>query len=306
MTLTELRYISAVARERHFGKAASACFVSQPTLSVAVRKLEDELGLKLFERRSGKIMITPEGEPIIEQARRVLDEAEKVKRLAKQNLDPLDGPLKLGAIYTIGPYLFPRVVPAVKKLAPNMPLMLEENFTARLKERLKDGHLDAIIIALPFAGPGIETRPLYEEHFRVIVPEDHEWHSRSSVRSRELDGQPLLLLGDGHCFRDQVVEACPECIRGENDDGSASTVEGSSLETIRQMVASGLGISVLPDSSLMDERLNGGLKTLAFEGRGPSRTVAIAWRKGFPRTQAIDVLAKALGSQDGIASRPRA
>ncbi|MDX1455531.1 MAG: LysR substrate-binding domain-containing protein [Gammaproteobacteria bacterium] len=296
MTLTELRYISAVAKERHFGRAANACFVSQPTLSVAVRKLEDELGLKLFERRSGKIMITPEGEPIIDQARRVLDEAEKIKRLAKQNLDPLDGPLRLGAIYTIGPYLFPRIVPAVKKLAPNMPLMLEENFTARLKERLKDGHLDAIIIALPFGGPGVETRALYDEQFKVIVPEEHAWHARDSVRSRELDGQPLLLLGDGHCFRDQVVEACPECIRGENEDGSASTVEGSSLETIRQMVASGLGISVLPDSSLMDERMNGGLKTLAFDGKGPSRTVAVAWRKGFPRTAAIDVLAEAIRS----------
>lgn len=299
MTLTELRYITAVAREKHFGKAASACFVSQPTLSVAVRKLEDELGVKLFERDAGRIMVTPEGEPIIDQARRVLEEAEKVRLLARQNLDPLDGSLRVGAIYTVGPYLFPQMVPALKKLAPNMPLMLEENFTARLRERLRNGELDVIIIALPFSGPGIETEPVYDEPFRIVVPDEHHWSKRKRIKSAELDGENLLLLGEGHCFRDQVVEACPECIRGENEDGSASTVEGSSLETIRQMVASGLGITVLPATSLNYplggvRRKSSGLTEIPFEGKGPSRTIALAWRKGFSRRAAVNVIKQAI------------
>lgn len=296
MTLNELKYLVAVARERHFGRAAESCFVSQPTLSVAIKKLEEELDLRIFEREAGRIMTTPEGEAIIEQARRVLQEAETLRQLARQQGDPLQGKLRVGAIYTVGPYLFPRLVPELRRIAPSMPLVIEENFTARLRERLRHGEVDVIIIALPFSGPGIETTPVYDEPFSVVVPSEHRWSGRKRIRSAELGDENLLLLGEGHCFRDQVIEACPECIGDGESEGSANTVEGSSLETIRQMVASGLGITVLPATSL-SYPLGGqssNLVELPFEGRSPARTIALAWRKGFPRMAAVDALKQAI------------
>lgn len=297
MTLNELRYLVAVAREQHFGRAAKSCFVSQPTLSVAIRKLEDELGVKVFERESGQIMVTAEGRPIVEQARRVLDEATRLKQIAQQKHDPLEGSLHVGAIYTVGPYLFPQLVPELRKIAPKMPLMIEENFTARLRERLRNGQVDVVIIALPFSGAGIETMPVYDEPFSVVVPTDHPWAKRKRLKSTELAGQPLLLLGEGHCFRDQVIDACPECVGPSEGNEGANTVEGSSLETIRQMVASGLGITVLPATSLsypMGSRNRRSLVEIPFEGRSPTRTIALAWRKGFPRRGAVDALREAI------------
>jgi LysR family hydrogen peroxide-inducible transcriptional activator len=297
MTLTELRYIVAVAREQHFGRASKSCFVSQPTLSVAVKKLEEELGIPLFERDSGRILVTPEGMPIIEQARRVLEEADKVKQLARLSTDPLEGQLRIGAIYTVGPYLFPQLVPELKRLAPDMPLMIEENLTATLRDRLRNGQVDVIIVALPFSGPGMEAEPVYDEPFSVVVPVEHHWAKRKSIRSAELADKNLLLLGEGHCFRDQVVEACPECVGNSHGDGNANTVEGSSLETIRQMVASGLGITVLPATSLsypVGRRSKRSLVEIPFTGTPPRRTIALAWRKSFPRRAAVDVIRKAI------------
>ena len=297
MTLNELRYLVAVAREQHFGRAAKSCFVSQPTLSVAIRKLEDELGITVFERDSGKIMVTAEGAPIVEQARRVLDEAARLKQLAQQKHDPLEGSLRVGAIYTVGPYLFPQLVPELRKIAPKMPLMIEENLTANLRERLRNGQVDVIIIALPFSGAGLETMPIYDEPFSVVVPADHPWAKRKRLKSAELANQPLLLLGEGHCFRDQVIDACPECVGPSEGNAGANTVEGSSLETIRQMVASGLGITVLPATSLaypMGSRNRQSLVEIPFEGRSPTRTIALAWRKGYPRRGAIDALRKSI------------
>ncbi|MDX1444433.1 MAG: hydrogen peroxide-inducible genes activator [Gammaproteobacteria bacterium] len=301
MTLNELRYLVAVAREQHFGRAAKSCFVSQPTLSVAVKKLEEELGIQVFERDAGQIMVTAEGEPIVEQARRVLDEAARLKQLAQQKTDPLEGSLRVGAIYTVGPYLFPQLVPELRKIAPRMPLMIEENFTANLRERLRNGQVDVIIIALPFSGPGIETQPIYDEPFSVVVPKDHAWAKRKRLKSSELADQPLLLLGEGHCFRDQVIDACPECVGPGNGSEGANTVEGSSLETIRQMVASGLGITVLPATSLsypMGARSRRSLVEIPFEGRSPTRTIALAWRKGFPRQAAVEALRDAILKSD--------
>ena len=175
MTLTELRYIVAVARERHFGRAAEACFVSQPTLSVAVKKLEEELGVPLFERGAGEVTVTPAGQGIVEQAQRVLEEAARIKEIAAAGRDPLAGPLRLGAIYTIGPYLLPKLIPVLRKSAPAMQLLIQENFTHRLAEELKNGQVDAILIALPFEEPGIATRALYDEPFFVAVPKGHPW-----------------------------------------------------------------------------------------------------------------------------------
>lgn len=294
MTLTELRYIVALARERHFGRAAEACFVSQPTLSVAVKKLEDELGVALFERRASEVNVTALGERIIEQAQRVLEETETLKQLAAQGQDPLNGPLRFGAIYTIGPYLLPHLIPALRKKAPRMPLFVEESFTASLSARLRNGEVDAIVISLPFEEPGVLTLPLYDEPFVVALPVGHDWSKRKSIKANELPNENLLLLGSGHCFRDQVLKVCPALNRS-SAGGMQRTLEGSSLETIRHMVASGAGITVLPCSSVAttaaDQRL---LAIRPFADPAPSRRVALAWRKSFPRPQAIEALRQAL------------
>ncbi len=296
MTLTELRYIVAVAREHHFGRAAAACFVSQPTLSVAIKKLEDELGIVLFERSKSHVKVTPAGERVVAQVKRVLDEVEGVRRIAKHDQDQLDGPLRLGAIYTIAPYLLPQLIPVLHKLAPKMSLIIEENYTARLQERLLEGELDAVIISLPFAESGLTVETLYDEPFMVVLPADHPWRERSAIAVRELANEPVLMLGAGHCFRDQVLTVCPECQRSAaGEDPVARAMEGSSLETIRHMVASGLGITVLPCTATGADKYAQRLLVLKrFKAPVPKRRVALAWRNGFYRPQAVAVLAKAI------------
>lgn len=296
MTLTELRYIVSLARSRHFGRAAEACFVSQPTLSVAIRKLEEELGVALFERGASEISITPVGERVVEQAQRVLEETAAIKLIAQQGRDPLLGPLRLGAIYTIAPYLLPHLIPALHRLAPNMPLHLDENFTTRLTERLKQGELDAIIIALPFEEPGIVTQALYDEPFVVALPNSHPWCEKKTITSSELSQESLLLLGSGHCFRDQVLQVCPALNRSAAAPGSIQRIlEGSSLETIRHMVASGTGLTVLPCSAVGPaQHENRLLAFRPFAAPVPSRRVALAWRKSFPRPQALDAVRQAI------------
>ena len=247
MTLTELKYIVAVARERHFGRAAEACFVSQPTLSVAIKKLEDELGVQLFERGSTEVSITSIGTQVVEQAQRVLEEASAIKEIAKQGRDPLTGPLRLGVIHTISPYLLPSLVPRMIRNAPKMPLLLQEGLTIKLLESLRLGDIDVAILADPFPNQGFVTQAVYDEPFVVAVPNQHPWARRKHVRSAELKDETMLLLGTGHCFRDQVLEVCPELSRySQASAGIQKTFEGSSLETIRHMVASGIGITVLP------------------------------------------------------------
>ncbi len=293
MTLTELRYVVALAQERHFGRAAQKCFVTQPTLSLALAKLEEELGVLLFERNKNEVLVTALGGDIVEQARRVLDEAGKIASLARGSQDQLAGALRLGVIPTIGPYLLPELVPILRKRAPGMPLMIEENFTGNLVPMLRDGEIDVAIVALPFTVPGVKTRTLYEEPFSVVVPEGHAWAKRKRVRPDELSGESLLVLNAGHCFRDQVLETCPGQSNTANPDGARS---GSSLETIRNMVASGLGVSVLPATALQRRYLTRLVKEIPFTDPAPSRKVAIAWRASFSRPEAVEVLAGAIGS----------
>lgn len=294
MTLTELRYIVAVAQEQHFGRAAQACFVSQPTLSVAIKKLEEELGVMLFERHKSEITLTPVGEEVVQQAQQVLEQVEGIRQLAQQGQDPLHGPLQLGAIYTIGPYLLPQLIPVLHKNAPQMPLVIQENYTAELTRRLKQGELDAIIIALPYEEPGIVSLPLYHEPFKVVLPENHPWKKRKNIRVNELANENLLLLGAGHCFREQVLDACPACITGKQQ-ALQQTIEGTSLETIRYMVGSGLGITVLPCSAVGDTRSASPLLSIRpFATPVPGRTVALAWRASFPRPRAIEVLRQSI------------
>ncbi len=296
MTLTELRYIVAVARERHFGRAAETCFVSQPTLSMGVKRLEEELGVTLFERSKTEVTLTSSGERIVTQAQQVLEGAEHIRKLARHAQGPLIGPLRFGAIYTIGPYILPRLIPELHDRAPEMPLLIEEDFTANLAEKLKRGSLDAILVALPFDEPGIFTWPVYDEPFVLLLPSAHPWREREHVAPDELADQNLLLLGSGHCFRDQVLQLCPGCHRSAAVEGSMQrTLEGSSLETIRQMVASGLGTTVLPCSAAgADQFIHRLVVIRRFSEPVPTRRVALAWRKSFLREAAIDVLHESL------------
>ena len=290
MTLTDLRYIVTLARERHFGRAAEKCFVSQPTLSVAVKKLEDELGVILFERSPQEVRVTPIGEQVVAQAERVLGAAAQLTEIASAGKNPLVGPLRLGVIYTIGPWLLPRLVPLLHERAPEMPLLLEENYTHRLLEKLKAAELDVAIVALPVDEPGLVAQAAYDETFFALVPVDHAWAKLKAVDPGKLLDQPLLMLGRGNCFRDQVLDLCTRA-----GQGGPQVLEGSSLETIRHMVASGVGITVMPASAVDNVAKNDPLlRVKPFTEPTPTRRIALVWRASFPRHQAIDLVRGAL------------
>lgn len=304
MTLTELRYIVTLAQEQHFGRAAERCFVSQPTLSIAVKKLEDELGVALFERSKSRVQTTPLGEQIVNQAQRVLEQTATIKDMANAGKDQLSNPLHVGAIFTVGPFLFPHFIPELQKIAPGMPLYVEEGYTATLRQRLRKGELDVIIVALPFTEPDVVTQVLYDEPFVVLMTKNHPLAALDKIAPTDLDGHDVLLLGEGHCFRDQILQACPNLQPSlENRNHSVTAGEGSSLDTLRHMVASGLGITILPLSAALSPQYGNELMiTRPFADPAPSRTVAMAWRASFPRHKAIDVLRLAinqcrLGSQ---------
>ena len=290
MTLTELRYIVAVARERHFGRAAEACFVSQPTLSVAIKKLEEELDVKLFERGATEVSVTPLGEEIVRQAQSVLEQAGAIKEIAKRGKDPLSGPLRLGVIYTIGPYLLPMLVKQMIERVPQMPLVLQENFTVKLLEMLRTGELDAAIMAEPFPDTGLAVAPLYDEPFVIAVPASHPLARRKAIPAEELKKETMLLLGTGHCFRDHVLEVCPEYARfSSHAEGIRKSFEGSSLETIKHMVASGMGITVVPQLSVPPEP-QPHVVYVPFAKPVPTRRVVLTWRRSFTRYEAIAAL----------------
>ena len=299
MTLTELRYIVTLAQEQHFGRAADRCYVSQPTLSIAVKKLEDELGVALFERTKSRVQPTPLGEQIVAQAHLVLEQTAAIKDLADAGKDQLSSPLSVGAIFTIGPYLLPKFIPHLQQLASKMPLYVEEGYTHNLRKKLRNGELDVIIVALPFVEPDVVTQALYDEPFVVLMPKDHPLAAKEQVDQADLSHEQLLLLGEGHCFRDQVLTTCPSVQHASEASANSSNVrtaaEGSSLETLRHMVASGLGLTILPasaaESSLYSSDV---LVTRPFTEPSPSRTVALAWRASFPRHKAIDALRAAI------------
>lgn len=289
MTLTELQYIVAVAQERHFGRAAERAFVTQPALSLAIKKLEEELGATIFERRRNRIELTAIGEQIVHQAQRVLEEADQIKILAAQGKDQLNGPLRFGVIATVGPYILPDLVPLLSARAPKMPLELEENLTLNLAGMLKSGKLDVIMIALPFDEPAIVTQALYDEPFKVLIPVGHPWQKKKLIDSRQLAPEKVLLPHAGHCFRQQVLDACPELSRSDTEGW-----QGNSLETIRQMVASGLGITVMPASALTPKYESKRLIAIEMAKPVPGRRIGLAWRRGFTRPQVIDVIRNAV------------
>jgi LysR family hydrogen peroxide-inducible transcriptional activator len=294
MTFTELRYLVAVANERSFGRAAQRCHVSQPALSVAIQKLEEELGTRLFERGKSEVTVTPIGARIAEQAQRVLEEMTRIGELAQAGRNPLAGTLKLGVIHTVGPYLLPDLIPALHEIAPQMPLDIEENLTENLEVALRTGGIDAAILALPFAPAGVATELLYEEPFAVVVPRSHRWAKRECVDPDELATEHTILLNVGHCFRDQVLDACPEL----NRTGSQVT-RTNSLETARNMVASGLGVTVLPRDALTTKYRSRLVVPVAFAAPVPSRRIAVAWRRSFPRPEAIAAIREAVAACRG-------
>jgi LysR family hydrogen peroxide-inducible transcriptional activator len=309
MTLTELKYIVAVAREKHFGKAAEACHVSQPTLSLAIKKLEEELDMKIFERSASEVSVTALGDEVVRQAQSVLEQAAEIKEIAKRGKDPLAGPLRLGVIYTIGPYILPSLVRQVIDRTPQMPLMLQENFTVRLLEMLRTGEIDCAILAEPFPDTGLAQAPLYDEPFVAALPRDHALAGGASLTTDQLKDETMLLLGTGHCFRDHVLEVCPEFAKfSSRTEGIRKSFEGSSLETIKHMVAAGMGVTLVPRLSVPEEALaqpdkksvNGDAHVRYLPivdphgGLPPTRRVVLAWRRSFTRYEAIAALRNAV------------
>ena len=309
MTLTELKYIVAVAREKHFGKAAEACFVSQPTLSLAIKKLEEELEVKLFERSASEVSVTALGEEIVRQAQSVLEQAAEIKEIAKRGKDPLAGTMRLGVIYTIGPYLLPDLVRQIITDMPQMPLMLQENFTVRLLEMLRTGEIDCAILAEPFPESGLAVAPLYDETFMAALPLNHPLAKEAFITPEQLKNETMLLLGTGHCFRDHVLEVCPEFARyASQTEGIRKTFEGSSLETIKHMVAAGMGVTLVPRLSVPRDALltvsrrrksdESYIRYLPIReedgGPPPMRRVVLAWRRSFTRYEAIASLRNAV------------
>jgi LysR family hydrogen peroxide-inducible transcriptional activator len=288
MTLSELRFVVAVAKERNFRRASEKCFVSQPALSLAIKKLEDDLGVMIFERSRTDINPTPIGEKIIEQATKALEEVNHIREIAKQGNNQLSGAFRLGLIYSVGPYLLPEIIPILRKTAPEMPLDIEENLTAQLESQLKNGVIDAAVIALPFDVPGINTMPLYDEKYVVMVPVDHTWAHRKSVSADELADENVLLLNSGHCYSHQVIQACPDLSR------KGQVLQGNSLETIRNMVASNLGVTVLPCSAATERYINPLVRVIPFQAPVPTRRIALAWRKSYAREMAVNCVAEAI------------
>ena len=297
MNLKDLKYLVALAETGHFGRAAERTFVSQPTLSAQLKKLEEYLGVKLVERQPKNVQLTEVGKQVVVRARRMLEEGDQIIALARDNTDPLAGKLKLALIPTIGPYLLPRVMPKIRKALPNLSLMLYEHQTEPLLKKLRDGEIDLGILALPIPGDGLESRVLYDEKFTVALPNNHPLAAKSTIKVRDLNGHTLLLLEDGHCLRDQALEVCSRIEVRESEDFRAT-----SLETLRQMVVAGLGITLLPDlaveSPFGSQR---GLTIRQFAKPAPSRTVGAVWRKSSTRTWAIgavcDVLERAMAAK---------
>lgn len=299
MKLTTLRYLVAFADEGSFSRAAERCQVSQPTLSVALQQLESELDVALIERSKGHVALTDLGQQVVAQARRTLDDVRRIELVAQTGRNPLAGDFRLGVIHTIGPYLLPELIAAMRKVMPDMRLFIDESMTALLADSLKYGAIDAAIIALPFDVPGIDVHPLYDEAFHVVVPKGHRWSTRDKIARHEMRGEDVLVLKAGNCFREQVIDACPEM---SHADGSA--LEGHSIETVRCMVASNYGISVLPASSLNGVYCNDMVTAIPFEAPAPSRRVAIAWRNGYTRTEVIDAIITAAGMMESACYLP--
>jgi len=288
LTLRDLEYLVAVADRRHFGKAADACHVSQPALSAQIRKIEDFLGVQLFERSNRNVVITPIGEQVARQARVVLEEAGKIALLAQETSQPLSGAMRLGAIATLGPYLMPHFLAPLRKRFPKLELLMKEGLTDELIEDLRNGTLDAVLAAPTFNTDGLKLIRLFEEPFLVAAPKNHVFASKASVRPRDLNSEDMVLLEDGHCLRNQTVEVCPS-----NRRGKFREFQATSLETLRYLVASGFGYSLMPRLAVdSNDRLKNLIAYRPFEGKPIGRTIVLACRERFGRMNDIETLAE--------------
>ncbi|RZA21252.1 MAG: DNA-binding transcriptional regulator OxyR [Lysobacteraceae bacterium] len=292
MNLRDLKYLVALADLRHFGKAADACFVSQPTLSTQVRKLEEELGVALVERAPRKVMLTAAGQDVVQRARRIVAEVEQMKEAARRSRDPESGSLRLGVFPTLGPYLLPHVVPYLREHFPQLELLLVEEKSDVLVQRLRDGQLDAALLALPLHDDQLHAQPLFEEPFVFAAPRQHPLASKQSMTLAQLSDETLLLLEDGHCLRDQALDVCR--LSGAQEK---SGFRATSLETLRQMVSAGVGVTLLPALSVHESIAQSpNLRLLPFRKPAPSRSIALAWRKSSALDGFLHKLADAIGT----------
>lgn len=287
ITLTELRYILAVAQELNFNKAAGICFVSQPTLSIAIKKLENSLGVIIFERNKNRVLITDAGAKIIDKARQVFNLITEIKVIAKENNNPYDTPLRIGAIHTVGPYIFPAIIDKLNEEKSKIKLVVEEDFTDNLHQKLLDATLDVIIVAEPFEYPNIEIMHLFKEPLDIIMHKSHKWISKKSINPNELQNEVLLLLNQGNCFRDQVLQICPQCTL-PNKNTASNTITTTSLETIKYMVMRNLGISIMPRHAI--DLHNTHYVTKHFTKPTPQRKICLCFRSGFSRTSMLTEL----------------
>lgn len=295
MNLRDLKYLVALADLRHFGKAADACFVSQPTLSTQIRKLEDELGVVLVERAPRKVMLTAAGLDVVQRARRIVADVEQMREAARRSRDPESGTLRLGVFPTLGPYLLPHVVPTLRARFPQLELLLVEEKSDELLQRLREGKLDAALLALPLHDDQLHAEFLFEEPFVLAAPQQHPLAGRSALDAAELSDETLLLLEDGHCLRDQALDVCR--LSGAREK---SGFRATSLETLRQMVAAGVGVTLLPALSVHEPIAQpANIRLVPFRGTAPSRRIALVWRK----SSALDAFLHQLGDAIGSATR---
>jgi len=295
MNLRDLKYLVALADLRHFGKAADACFVSQPTLSTQIRKLEDELGVVLVERAPRKVMLTAAGLDVVQRARRIVADVEQMREAARRSRDPESGTLRLGVFPTLGPYLLPHVVPTLRARFPQLELLLVEEKSDELLQRLREGKLDAALLALPLHDDQLHAEFLFEEPFVLAAPQQHPLARRGALDAAELSDETLLLLEDGHCLRDQALDVCR--LSGAREK---SGFRATSLETLRQMVAAGVGVTLLPALSVHEPIAQpANIRLVPFRGTAPSRRIALVWRK----SSALDAFLHQLGDAIGSATR---
>jgi LysR family hydrogen peroxide-inducible transcriptional activator len=302
MTLQDLRYVVALAETRHFARAAEACHVSQPTLSTQIKKLEDELGVALFERTNRRVTLTAMGREIVAQARVVLEEVAKLEQLAQQGHNPMVGPLRLGIIPTLGPYLLPHLIPPLREAYPELKLYVREELTVNLLRQVRAGALDALLLSLPIDREGLEVAMLFHEPFVLALPVGRPLTQKRQVREADLVQEHVLLLEDGHCFRDQALAVC-----GFPPQGETEVFRASSLETLRQMVAAGVGCTLLPTLAASTTAPSASLIVLRpFAPPVPSRTIGLVWRRSFPRPATMQALAELIRARlpPGVAAIP--
>lgn len=296
MKLMELKYVLAVYKAKHYARAAEAMNVSQPTLSVAIKKLENELNVVIFERGSGEITTTPIGQRIVDQAQRVIEACDDIYDTATRGQDPLVGPLRLGIIYTVAPYILPKLISRLREVAPQIPLVLYEEFTTQLFDRLKTNEIDCAIMAITqkIDEPQLEYIPLYKEDFALALNNNHPWSNKKLISIKEVQRETMLLLGAGHCLRDQIIKSLPEVYLNNPKERALRSFEGSSLHTILHMVSSGLGITLVPKSVVHEGKDLNNIKFVDIEETSACREVGVVYRKTFPRTKAIEALVKAI------------